>query len=115
MRVLYNLSEFGATGNGADSILTAAKQFSRHMACFDFFICSLKLFRLALVTFGMSPDTSCPAALVVLASDHHPIENQRPHSVLMVDMSVRVCQGDGYRLTCQSVTSITSTRLRPSS
>ncbi|ERM96960.1 hypothetical protein AMTR_s00074p00162960 [Amborella trichopoda] len=116
MRVLYDLPDSGAIGNGADSILTAFKDCSKHVSYFgssDLINRSLKRFRLAPVTFQLSPGTNGRTILIVPSFDHHPIGNRQPHSVMTADMLVRAYHDSAYGLTCQLATSITSVTLCP--
>ncbi|ERM96964.1 hypothetical protein AMTR_s00074p00168990 [Amborella trichopoda] len=116
MSVLYDLSDSDAIGNGADDILTAFKDCSRHVSYFgssDLINRSLKRFRLASVTFRLSPSTNGRTVLVVPSFDHHPIGNRQPHFVMTADMLLRAYHDSTYGLTCQFATSITSVRLCP--
>ncbi|KAL4196444.1 hypothetical protein AMTRI_Chr04g183210 [Amborella trichopoda] len=95
MRVLYDLSDFGAIGNGIGGISTTFKNYSGHVSC------------------SGSSNLINRTVLVVPLSDHQPIGNRQPRSVLTADMLVRAYHNGGYKLTCQPVMSITSARLCP--
>ncbi|KAL4188251.1 hypothetical protein AMTRI_Chr09g22980 [Amborella trichopoda] len=74
---------------------------------------SLKLFRMAPMTFVVSLDTSWHFILVVLSLDFRPIIARQLWSILTSDMLVRVYHVDGYGLTCQHVISVLSASLFP--
>ncbi|ERM95754.1 hypothetical protein AMTR_s00023p00247450 [Amborella trichopoda] len=85
---LYDLSDSVAISNGTGGIQTDAQHYSGHIAFSDLINRSLKLIQLASTTFRMSLDTSCPAGLVVPSSDHYPIRNRQPHSVLTANIHI---------------------------